>query len=99
ATAVRLGADGKLPELKLEEGASQEKAVERSTTSSLPVLLALFASVGMSVLMLLVPTGGGRTEPETKATARWTIQKYYISQETMLEPYQEILRRALQAHT
>jgi hypothetical protein len=98
-TQVHLGADGRLPELQLDEAATKDKKVEDAKSTN-PLLLAvvLGVSLTMSVLMLLVDTEGGASESGSKASAREKISQRYISG-TRLEPYQILLREAQQAHS
>jgi len=97
-TQVHLGADGRLPELHLDEAATKEKKIEDAkTTNPLLLLAALGISLGMSVLLLLVDSDRAVGENRTKADARRTIAEQYTRGQP-LEPYQLLLREAQQAH-
>lgn len=99
-TSVFLGADGKLPELVLHEGSQREKNVEKSATQSPLVLIGVLAfSVGLSMLMLLADTTPQRADTRTKAEARRVLRNHYLADQSPLEPYQVVLREALQAYS
>jgi hypothetical protein len=95
---VRLGEDGHLPELALKEGAVREghEAAPRSTN---PTVLAvgLCFSIGITMLMLFMDTGGFGDNTAQKAAARAEIVEYYGAENDDLKPYQYHLRQARQA--
>lgn len=96
---VKLGEDGHLPELTLEEG-QVHAASEAQGTKSNPLLLiaALCFGFGMTGLMLFMDMedagGGGK-----RAEASQRIVEYYGGEDEELKPYQTHLRRARQAHS
>ena len=97
---VRLGDDGHLPELTLDEGQTRAQSETRAKESN-PLLLiaALCFSLGMTGLMLLVDVedsgGSGRGWQE----ANQKIAEYYGNEDEELLPWQIHLRRARQAHS
>ncbi|HTI49964.1 MAG TPA: hypothetical protein VL475_03395 [Planctomycetaceae bacterium] len=95
---VKLGEDGHLPELTLKEGHVREGRDEQTKQTS-PALLAvvLSVSIGMTLLMLLMDTGGFGDNTALKAQARGEITQYYGSETDDLKPYQIQLRQARQA--
>jgi hypothetical protein len=104
ALRVQLGADGKLPELlledadkRIEESAAEEKAKTRSSPPW--VLIGVFAaSIAMSLAMLFVDvdgTGGGGLR--SQAAARVQLKQLYAGDYPPLAPYQQRVRQALQA--
>ena len=108
---MQLGADGKLPELSLTDGEQKErKAEEKKGTNPWILAGVLVGSVGLSVLVLFMPTGGSTTATNTsqKDEARRQIEEHYINkprpgetqrvQDAKLKPYQQKLRAALEAH-
>ncbi len=95
---VHLGADGRLPELQLEEGIITERASEEKKQTNPMLLLAVLGfSVGMSVLMLLYEGSSEATADQSKVQARRIISESYMNGNP-LEPYQILLREALQAN-
>ena len=95
---VHLGADGRLPELQLEEGITKERNVEEKKQTNPLVLMAILGfSVSISVLLLLYDVESTQTEHQAKAEARRIINERYLSK-APLEPYQVLLREAQQAH-
>jgi hypothetical protein len=95
---VHLGADGRLPELHLEEGLITERPTEEKKQTNPMLLMAVLGfSVGMSVLMLLYEGSSEVTANQSKVQAREIISERYM-QGNPLEPYQILLREALQAN-
>lgn len=96
---INLGADGRLPELVLQEGTKSENvAASPRTTNPLVLVAVLSVSFGLSALMLLMDTETRRSESEQQAQARDELTLHYTQSIRRLEPYQEELRRALQFH-
>lgn len=98
---VKLGEDGHLPDLELQEGtahAPQRKPRDEKSNSLMLVVLFV-VSAGMSVGMLLldfdIPTG---TAHQVQI-ARRVITIFYGDDQVPLDPYQKLLRRANWAHT
>lgn len=100
---VKLGEDGHLPELQLQEGAMATKSRPDTEESATPVgLIAAFCvSVGLSLLMLFVDLEGGGGSNTQASAARQVLAIFYATEENgnTPEPYQLLLRRAQQAHT
>lgn len=97
-------ADGKLPELALNEGQQADKAEKGGrTVSPLVLMLVLASSVVMSIMIVVVdwgPIGAGNSQ--IKAEARARIRADYfdnMDRNTPLAPYQIYLRDAQQAHS
>lgn len=97
---VRLGADGHLPELKLQEGSTRDLA-DREPKKANPLLLvgAMLFSMLMSVAMLFLDFGGSDGATAAKAEARRQIVMYYGDERGNLKPYQLLLREARQARS
>jgi len=96
---VRLGEDGKLPELALSETSKPARA-ERKPGEKSPLLLyiAVGVSLLLSLAMLFVDTDSGGSTAAERAEARKQIQKFY-GKEGDLKPYQRHLREAQRAHS
>lgn len=101
-TRIHLGADGRLPELALEEGAQADTAESGARTSNPLVLAVILAmSFGASAVLLFLDTGARRAESRTQAAARQDLADYYTRPPHPAHPmdeYQLLLRKALQAH-
>lgn len=97
---IDLGADGRLPELILLEGGSSEPAAGNDRTSNPLVLVAVLTiSFGLSAAMLFIDTGTRRrSESDRKTAAREELILHYTKSHRRPEPYQELLRQALQFH-
>ena len=94
---LTLGADGQLPELVIKETAATEKRkTEEQESSPLMLIVALLVSVSMSMLMLFVPTES-RSSKADVADSLAALQEHYIGNKQPLEPYQLLIRKALQA--
>lgn len=97
---VRLGDDGHLPELSLEDaGKKGKKSAEDGEGGTNPalVIVALGGSVLLSVLMLLLDMGGFDNNASAIRQAREEIQRFYGEEGKTLRPYQIHLRQARQA--
>lgn len=97
---VKLGADGHLPELRLDAGSSRGNTREPTAKQTNPLLFlaAIGASFLFSILMLFMDAGTP-SEQTSKGSARQEIERYYGEKDERLEPYQLALRRARQAHS
>jgi hypothetical protein len=94
---VKLGEDGHLPELTLKEGRAHEVRTTQARQSNPAVLaIALCCSIGLTLLMLFMETGGFGDNTAQKAAARVEITEYYGTGNDDLKPYQFHLRRARQ---
>ncbi len=101
-------ADGGLPELHLQEGRERD-TTERSGTQLNPLILLvlLCASVTLSAIMILmdIEGPGGSRAAVRRDQAREVIAREYLPPPEelaegalRLEPYQVVLREAIQAH-
>jgi len=98
---VHLGADGKLPELVLQDAdQALEAAVARPQTSPPWLLLVVFGfSVTVSLAMLFIDSGNSpQVERRSRASARAALQQNYAGTYPPFTPYQQKIRLALQAH-
>lgn len=102
ARKLDLGADGKLPALKLEEtaGTPVEEAGEAGSNPWLLIGVLGF-SIVTSIAMLLIDASPRRGEREAKVDARLEILRQYVEPPNprATRPYQQRLRQALQAHS
>ena len=103
-SALKLAADGVLPQLRLREtGESQTKPQKPKGVHPLVLVLLPVLSLGFSALLWFVDLGpAGQSRSVSKEQARQIIQDEYFSGlqgEGHLEPYQEYLREAQQAHS
>ena len=103
-SAVKLAADGKLPELHLQEGNQRDKSDAKSNAVSPMLLLAaLVVSVGMSMALVLMPSGSeDQVSLARRAVARQDIIDKYFSDldpKKPLERYQIYLREAQAAYS
>lgn len=101
-TRVNLGADGRLPELALQEGA-QKEAEESTEQASNPLLVIVVLAISfISVAVILLwDTEARRAESRTRAAAREQLVEHYTNPPHPLHPleeYQQLLRKALQAY-
>jgi hypothetical protein len=99
---VKLGEDGHLPELSLEEatGGKKKKDDQKSKQGNpFLVYLAVGFSVISSTLMMVFDIGPGSNPRIDKSTAREEIRQFYGSGEDRLEDYQLLLRDAALAHS
>lgn len=97
---VRLGEDGHLPELSLEDaGKRGKKTAEDGDSGGNPalVIVALGGSVLLSVLMLLFDMGGFDSNASSIRQAREEIQRFYGEEGKPIRQYQIHLRQARQA--
>lgn len=98
---VKLGADGHLPDLALQDGTHvvPQKAPPDKQSSNLTLIAVFGISVGMSLLMLFLDLEGPSSTVQQIQTARKAIAIFYGSESAPLEPYQKLLRRANWAHS
>jgi hypothetical protein len=101
ALRVQLGADGKLPELLLDDADKQQEAVAEEKPQSSPpwLLMGVFAiSIAMSMAMLFMEVeGGGAVGQRSQVLARTQLKQLYTGDYPPLAPYQQRVRQALQA--
>jgi hypothetical protein len=102
-SGLQLAADGKLPELHLQEGNKKEKAEGKSSGVNPLVLMGVLClSVAMSIFLVLYNFNqGGDSLQRTKDDARANIREFYSDPDKKkpLEPYQILLREAERAHS
>lgn len=96
ATAT-LAADGRLPELKLQEGKAGHAAGEAEATNPLVMIGVLCLSFVMSTALLLVDFGTPNSS-NRQALARQRLVEFYEQTKGPLAPYQQYLRSAQRAH-
>jgi hypothetical protein len=95
---VRLGGDGKLPELALTEKAAARREAKAPSQSYL-IWVVMAVSVLMSVGMLLIDAEPAATSRgDSRAMARAELASYYRGEVSTLQPYQIYLRNAVLAH-
>jgi len=103
ASGLQLAEDGKLPELRLQEG--QQTRTEKKHSGMNPLVLAglLSLSVAMSIgLVLLDPNAEDGSAGQERQRAWRQIETDYFSNldpNAPLQPYQVYLREARQAET
>ncbi len=97
---VRLGADGHLPELTLEEATANQTSPQTSATNSNPLVLygLLTCSLVFSVGLLLIEPAGSHRPAGDTSSARSVLEQHYGDTDAELLPYQVQLRQALVAH-
>lgn len=97
---VKLGEDGHLPELRLEEGKKRPGATqEAKRTNPIWLILIMAFGFGLSILLLFVDMGEVGGAAHDKAEARKQIEIFCTQTEGTPKPYQERLRQALQARS
>jgi hypothetical protein len=97
---VKLGEDGHLPELTLNEAQTGERPEVRPKESNTTLLvLALGVSFGLTMLMLFMDAGSFGDNQEAKDKARQEITEYYGAKDEIPKPYQEHLREARRARS
>jgi len=95
---VKLGEDGHLPELQLKEGHVREgREPQAQKSNPFLLVLALGASVLVTILMLVLEAEGTGDNTAQKARARVEISDYYGQEKEEIKPYQIYLRQARQA--
>lgn len=102
-TLVRLGEDGHLPELSLNENAAPKVDAKRQQKSQgNPALIygALGFSVLMSMAMLFMDASVSSEATETKSAARREVMRDFVGDDkSPIKPYQQLLRDAGLAHS
>jgi hypothetical protein len=99
---LALAEDGKLPELRLEEGQQTEAKKQGSGMNPLVLVGLLCLSVAMSIaLVFMGDAPGGSSVNQDKAHARFEIEdKFFLTERNApVEPYQKLLREAKQAYS
>lgn len=95
---VKLGTDGRLPELALSENATVKRESKRET-SPLLLVVVLGGSLALSLGMLLLDADPAVTQSDSRGSARQKLSEYYRGENAKLLPYQKYLRRAVVAHS
>jgi hypothetical protein len=96
---VQLGADGKLPELSLQEDRQTSTKTTKKKASNPNILYAaLAASFFVSIMILLLDTSGFETAPVKVESVRKDITKFYEKPGQEPHKYQLELRQAELAH-
>ena len=100
ATAEKIAADGKLPELTLVEGTGRRSAGEAAKeTSPLFLISLLCLSFGLSAILLMVDFAPATSQTNKQADARAQLAAFYKESRGTLLPYQQNLRAAQQAYS
>jgi hypothetical protein len=97
---VKLGEDGHLPELTLNEtqlGERREAGPKQSNPMTLLIVMGI--SVCLTLLMLFMDVGSFGGNARMKADARVEIMEYYGKENEVPKSYQEHLREARRAHS
>ena len=101
---VQLAADGKLPELHIEDDDKEKKAAEAKPMSPMALLGGLgVAAIFWGVLIYSVMQPAESPHSQEKDDARQRIERAYFGagaiDEKELKPYQMLLREAQMAHS
>lgn len=98
---VKLGEDGHLPDLELQEVISNvpQRQVKDEKSNTMTLILVFVVSVGMSMAMLFIDLEMPSSSMSQSRVARNVITIFYGSDDAPLEPYQKLLRRANWAHS
>lgn len=95
-STATLAADGRLPELKLQEGKANQGAGE-AEANPLVMIGVLCLSFVISVALLLYDFGTPNASNQ-QARARQRLVEFYEQAKGPLAPYQQYLRNAQRAH-
>jgi hypothetical protein len=97
---VKLGEDGHLPELQLEDG-KKRPGVQQEAKKTNPFWLVLILSIGfgMSALMLFVDFENLGSTAQEKSAARQELVSYYSTEAEAPSPFQVHLRQAQRARS
>lgn len=97
---VKLGSDGHLPDLALQDGTAvvHEKKTDDKSSSNLTLIAVFVLSVGLSMVMLFVPMESASSSAQQVAVARKVIRIFHGTESAPLEPYQSLLRDANRAN-
>lgn len=104
-STLRMAADGKLPELQLDEGKGKQKQDDKSSSMNSLLLFGILSiSVVVSIMLVMIgPQPQTDSHNAEKANQRYFIEENYFGAGNIdnrpLEPYQVLLREAQQAHT
>jgi uncharacterized protein YbaR (Trm112 family) len=103
-STLRLAADGKLPELALEESGNEKQEAKSKAVNPLVMFIALGVSIVLSAVLVLAPTGpSNAARAKQRAAMRQKIEDQYFGSDSIenkdVEPYQVLLRDAQRAYT
>ncbi len=104
-STLRPAADGKLPELQLDEGAVRQKPQEKSSSMNPLVLLGVLSvSVVLSIVLAMIDLGSpAAPRSERKEQMRYLIERDFFGSGNIdnraLKSYQILLREAQRAYT
>jgi len=96
-TLVRLGEDGHLPELTLDEAATPNKDKRKQSAQGNPAMIygALGFSLLASLAMLFVDPAVSDERSESKSAARLAVMRDFVGGDKgPIKPYQQLLRDA-----
>jgi hypothetical protein len=99
SSGAALASDGRLPELKLQEGQARRSAADREATNPLVMVGVLCLSFVMSTALLLVDFEPTQSGAGRQAQARRRLAEFYQTSQGPLAPYQQYLRDAQRAHS
>jgi hypothetical protein len=98
ASGASLVSEGKLPELKLQEGKARRSSTEAEATNPLVMIGVLCLSLVLSTALILVDFEPASSTVARKAQARKQLTQFYAKSEGAPAPYQRHLRDAQRAH-
>jgi hypothetical protein len=98
-SAAALASDGRLPELKLQEGKARRAPGEAEATNPLVMAGVLCLSFVMSTALVLIDFESPNAGASDRAQARQRLAEFYQQSNGPLEPYQQYLRDAQRAHS
>jgi hypothetical protein len=96
--ASTLVSEGRLPELKLQEGQNRHASGDAEATNPLVMVGVLCLSFVMSTALLLIDFETPQSSNQ-QAQARQRLTEFYEQATGPLAPYQEYLRDAQRAHS
>jgi hypothetical protein len=99
AGGAALASDGRLPELKLQEGKARRASGEAEATNPLVMVGVLCLSLVMSTALVLIDFESASPGAGRQAQARKRLAEFYQQTKGPLEPYQQYLRDAQRAHS
>ena len=98
STSGSLVSEGRLPELKLQEGQPRRTSGGADATNPLVMIGVLCLSFVMSTALILVDFESPSSSGARKAQARRQLDHFYEKSQGTPAPYQQHLRDALRAH-
>lgn len=97
-SGASLVSEGRLPELKLQEGQARRGSGEAEATNPLVMIGVLCLSFVMSTALLLVDFESPGSGSARRTQARKQLAHFYETSQGTLAPYQRHLRDAQRAH-